>query len=217
MPAIAAVVFDIGGVVQDSPLYVIARYERELGLEANAINRVVVAAGEQGAWARLERGELTIQSFCAPFEADCRAQGIEVDARHLMAKISEASVPRPRMLEAIRRIRADGRRVAALTNNWVTGAPGSGSLGNDTTRSRLDPHFDVFVESAVVGLRKPDPRIYTLVCEKLGVPPACVAFLDDIGRNLKPARELGMATIKVDDPDQALRELGALLELDLVS
>ncbi len=154
MRAIAAVVFDIGGVVQDSPLHAIARYERERGLEANAINRVVVAAGEQGAWARLERGELTVQTFYAPFEDDCRARGA---------------------------------------------------------------HFDVFVESAVVGLRKPDPRIYALVCENLGVEPPRVAFLDDIGRNLKPARELGMATIKVDDPDQALRELGALLGLDLIS
>ena len=69
----------------------------------------------------------------------------------------------------------------------------------------------------MVGLRKPDPRIYSLVCEKLGLPPSRVAFLDDIGRNLKPARELGMATIKVDDPEQALRELGALLGLDLIA
>ena len=210
MSAIAAVIFDIGGVVQDSPLHVIASYERELGLEANAINRVVVATGERGAWARLERGELTIQAFSAPFEADCRAQGLAVDAQHLMARIAEAGVPRPRMLEAIRRIRASGRKVAALTNNWVTDTPGRGSRP-------LDPHFDVFVESAKVGLRKPDPRIYALVCEKLGVPPARVAFLDDIGRNLKAARELGMATIKVEDPDQALRELGTLLQLDLVS
>jgi putative hydrolase of the HAD superfamily len=214
MSAIAAVVFDIGGVVQDSPLHVIARYEQELGLMANAINRVVVAMGERGAWARLERGELTIETFYAPFEADCRAQGLAVDARHLMARIAEASVPRPRMLEAIRRIRASGRKVAALTNNWATDTP---PPGGDTARSRLDPHFDVFVESAVVGLRKPDPRIYALVCERLAVAPARVAFLDDIGRNLKPARELGMATIKVDDPGQALRELGALLELDLSS
>jgi putative hydrolase of the HAD superfamily len=214
MSAIAAVVFDIGGVVQDSPLHVIARYERELGLEPNAINRVVVATGERGAWARLERGELTVQSFYAPFEADCRAQGIALDARHLMTRIAEASVPRPRMLEAIRRIRAGGRKVAALTNNWVTEAPG---LGEGTARARLEPHFDVFVESAVVGLRKPDPRIYTLVCEKLGLAPSRVAFLDDIGRNLKPARERGMATIKVDDPEQALRELGALLGLDLIA
>lgn len=215
MSAIAAVVFDIGGVVQDSPLHVIARYEQELGLMANAINRVVVAMGERGAWARLERGELTIETFYAPFEADCRAQGLAVDARHLMARIAEASVPRPRMLEAIRRIRASGRKVAALTNNWATDT--ARPPGGDTARSRLDPHFDVFVESAVVGLRKPDPRIYALVCERLAVAPARVAFLDDIGRNLKPARELGMATIKVDDPGQALRELGALLELDLSS
>ena len=208
MGVIAAVVFDIGGVVQDSPLHAIARYERERGIEANAINRVVVAAGEQGAWARLERGELTVQTFTEPFEADCRAQGITIDGRHLMAKIAEASVPRPRMLEAIRRIRAAGLRVAALTNNWIP---------TDAPRSRLDAHFDIVVESAIVGLRKPDPRIYTLVCERLGVPPPRVAFLDDIGRNLKPARALGMATIKVDDPDQALRELGALLALDLVA
>jgi putative hydrolase of the HAD superfamily len=208
MGVIAAVVFDIGGVVQDSPLHAIARYERERGIEANAINRVVVAAGEQGAWARLERGELTVQTFTEPFEADCRAQGITIDGRHLMAKIAEASVPRPRMLEATRRIRAAGLRVAALTNNWIT---------SDAPRSRFDAHFDIVVESAIVGLRKPDPRIYTLVCERLGVPPPRVAFLDDIGRNLKPARALGMATIKVDDPDQALRELGALLALDLVA
>src|SRR6266852_891911 len=143
-----------------------ARYERERGIEANAINRAVVAAGEQGAWARLERGELTVQTFYSPFEADSRAQGITVDGRHLMARIAEAGVPRPRMLEAIRRIRAGGLRVAALTNNWVTDvpshAPPLGRPGDETPRSRLDAHFDIFVESAVVGLRKPDPRIYTL-------------------------------------------------------
>jgi putative hydrolase of the HAD superfamily len=217
MSAISAVVFDIGGVVQDSPLHVIARYEQELGLPANAINRVVVATGERGAWARLERGELTIETFYAPFEADCRAQGLAVDAQHLMARIAEASVPRPRMLEAIRKIRASGRKVAALTNNWVTEPSERGPRAEGAARARLAPHFDVIVESAVVGLRKPDPRIYALVCEKLGVAPARVAFLDDIGRNLKPARELGMATIKVEEPDRALAELGALLGLDLVS
>lgn len=217
MSTITAVVFDIGGVVQDSPLHVIARFEQELGLAANAINRVVVATGERGAWARLERGELTIETFYAPFEADCRAQGLAVDAQRLMARIAEASVPRPRMLEAIRKIRASGRKVAALTNNWVTEPSERGPRAEGAVRAQLAPYFDVFVESAVVGLRKPDPRIYTLVCEKLGVAPARVAFLDDIGRNLKPARELGMATIKVEEPDRALAELGALLELDLVS
>ena len=212
MSALGAVVFDIGGVVQESPLHAIARYEQEHGIEPNAINRVVVAAGEQGAWARLERGELTVETFRAPFEADCRAQGITVDGRRLMARIAEAGVARPRMLEAIRRIRAVGLRVGALTNNWVNDVPRGTPDGLP-----LRECFDVFVESAVVGLRKPDPRIYALVCERLGVAPGRVAFLDDIGRNLKPARALGMTTIKVDDPDEALRELGVLLGLDLSS
>jgi putative hydrolase of the HAD superfamily len=211
--SIAGVVFDIGGVVQDSPLHAIARYEREHGIEPGAITRSVVEAGERGAWARLERGELTVGAFCAPFEAECRTRGVAVDAQRLMAAIAEAGVPRPRMLEAIRRIRARGLRVAALTNNWVSDA--AGSLPARGARA-LWEHFDVVVESAVVGLRKPDPRIYALVCETLALAPARVAFLDDIGRNLKPARELGMATIKVDEADAALSELGALLGFDLL-
>ena len=209
MANIGAVVFDLGGVVTESPLHAIARYERDHGLQPNAINRVVVAAGEGGAWARLERGELTIDAFLAPFEADCRGFGVEVDAARMMAYIAEAGVPRPRMLEAIRRIRERGLRVGALTNNWVT----------DTPRSDGHPlrrHFHVFVESSVVGLRKPDPRIYRLVCRDLGVEPSAAAFLDDIGGNLKAARALGMTTIKVEEPEAALRELGAVLGLDLL-
>src|SRR3989441_1903577 len=206
--AIEAVVFDIGGVVQESPLAAIARYERDHGLPPNTINRVVVDAGEAGAWARLERGELTVESFLAPFEADCRVHGVEVNGARLMAAIADAGRSRPRMLAAIRRIRERGLRVAALTNNWVA----EGRRPTDGLRV----HFDVFVESAVVGLRKPDPRIYALVCRELGVAPSRVAFLDDIGRNLKPARELGMTTIKVEDPDQARRELSALLGFDLI-
>jgi putative hydrolase of the HAD superfamily len=213
--SIAGVVFDIGGVVQDSPLHAIARYEREHGVEPGAINRAVVEAGERGAWARLERGELTVAEFCGLFEAECRSRGAAVDARRLMAALAEAGVPRPRMLAAIRCIRARGLRVAALTNNWL-GDPPRGAAAPARGAHPLWESFDVVVESAVVGLRKPDPRIYALVCERLALAPARVAFLDDIGRNLKPARELGMATIKVDDPDAALRELGTLLGFDLI-
>jgi putative hydrolase of the HAD superfamily len=203
---IEAVVFDLGGVVLESPLRAIARYERAQGLGLGAVAGAVRLAGEQGAWARLERGELTAESFQAPFETDCRAAGIQVDVARMMAYISEATVPRPRMLAAIRRIRDRGLRVGACTNNWV-GADGCPTDG-------LREHFDVFVESAVVGLRKPDPRIYELTCRLLRVSPLRVAFLDDIGENLKAARALGMATIKVEDPGQALRELAGLLGMD---
>jgi putative hydrolase of the HAD superfamily len=205
---IAAVVFDLGGVVTGSPLHAIARYERDHGLPAGAVNRVVVDSGEAGAWSRLERGELTVEAFVRPFEEDARARGLELSGARLMAYVAEASVPRPRMIAAIGRIRARGLRAAALTNNWVREGP--------REPHRLREHFDVFVESAVVGLHKPDPRIYELACRELGVEPPRAAFLDDIGRNLKAARALGMATIKVDDPDAALRELGALLGFDLL-
>ena len=208
---LAGVLFDMGGVVMESPLHAIARYERERGLPPNAINRAIAAAGETGAWARLERGELTVATFCAPFEADCRAQGVAVDGAAVMAAIAAAGVPRPAMLEAIRRLRAHGLRVGALTNNWRREGP-----DDDVVPYHLRGHFDAFVESRVVGLRKPDPRIYLLACRALDVEPARTAFLDDIGGNLKPARALGMATIKVEDPARALVELGALLELDLL-
>ena len=209
MARIAAVLFDIGGVIQDSPLHAIARYERDHVLPTNAINRAVVASGETGAWSRLERGELTLDAWCAPFEADCRAHGVAVDGKRLMEYIAEAGRERPQMLRAVAHLRQHGLRVGALTNNWAREE-------TDPGPHRLRSHFDVMIESQAVGLRKPDPRIYQLACRELGVAPAETAFLDDIGLNLKSARALGMHTIKVDDPDTALRELSGLVGLDLL-
>ena len=207
MSPIAAVIFDLGGVVTGSPLEAIARYERDHGLPPRAIGEAIRRAGESGAWSRLERGELPLAAFMSAFQEECRACGVALDSERLMTYIAEASAPRPAMLEAIRRIRAHGLRTGALTNNWVSDA-------------RRGPHparelFDVFIESSVVGLRKPDPRIYQLVCRELGVTPDRAVFLDDIGTNLKAARALGMLTIKVSDPAIALRELSDVLGFDL--
>ena len=203
---VRAVIFDLGGVVIGSPLHAIAAYERELGLEPNAVNHAVVRSGPAGAWSRLERGELGLEDFYPLFEADCRALGVVIDAREMMQRVAEIAVPRPVMLEAIRRLRAGGLRVAALTNNWIT---------EDGGTSALRGLFDVFVESIAVGLRKPDPRIFELVCRELDVTPVEAVFLDDIGINLKAARAIGMTTIKVDDPDTALVELEQAVGLTL--
>ncbi len=201
-------IFDLGGVVLGSPLHAIADLERERGIEAGFVNRVVVATGSGGAWSRLERGELTMGAFVTAFEADCVAAGAAVPVRVLMERIAQVSQPRPAMLAAIRRIRGRGLVAAALTNNWADEGEGGG------TRD-LAPHFDFFIESSALGLRKPDPRIYRHACAEIGVEPSRAVFLDDIGRNLKPARELGMVTIKVDDPDRALAELEAVLGFSL--
>ncbi len=201
-----AVLFDLGGVVVGSPLEAIARFEAEQGIPAGFVNRVVVAMGAAGAWSRLERGELTLEVFYPAFERDCAAAGHAIDARAMMARVAEVTVPRPAMLEAIRRIRARGLLAAAVTNNWITEGEGTGVLR---------PHFDAFVESAVAGVRKPDPRIYELACAELRIAPPEAVMLDDIGANLKTARALGMATIRVGDPDAALGKLEELLGFPL--
>jgi len=202
-----AVLFDLGGVVLGSPLHAIAAYEREHGIPLGFVNRVVVASGPQGAWSRLERGELAMETFHPAFEAECASAGQAIDVRSLMELVHQASEPRPIMLDAIRRIRAQGLSTGAITNNWVSESEGA---------RELRPNFDSFVESCVTGVRKPDPRIYRIACKGLGIDPSEAVFLDDIGANLKPARALGMTTIKVEDPGDALRELAGVLGFELL-
>ena len=204
----AAVIFDLGGVVLGSPLQAIAAFEREQGIPAGFVNRVVMDTAPEGAWSRLERGELTLEEFFVAFERDCAAAGQRLSARAMMERMAEVALPRPAMLDAVQRLRAGGLKTAALTNNWEV-------EGREEGTRALRAYFDAFVESSVVGLRKPDPRIYQHACDQVGAQPAEAVFLDDIGHNLKAARQLGMATIKVDDPDQALAELEELLGFSL--
>jgi putative hydrolase of the HAD superfamily len=206
-----AVIFDLGGVVFPSPLDAFRTYERDHGLPDRFISEVVLADPVDGAWSRLERGELNLATFPAEFEAECRAAGGEVDASALMLGIGSEFAARPEMIHAIGAIRERGLRTGALTNNWVADE----TRGNGASAPSVDGLFDVVVESAVVGLRKPDPRIYEMVCASLAIAPPDAVFLDDLGTNLKPARAMGMATIKVGDPHEALRELGALLDIPL--
>ena len=203
---LTTVIFDLGGVVLGSPLRAIRQYEQDQELPVGAVGRHINASGSAGAWSRLECGELDLRAFCEAFDEECRAASLPITGRELMRRIGRVTKPRPEMLEAIARLRQAELRVAALTNNWH----GEG----DGTRV-LAPHFDAFFESAVLGLRKPDPRIYHHVCQELGIEAEQAVFLDDIGSNLKTARKLGMTTIKVDEPRDALSELSALLGIDL--
>jgi putative hydrolase of the HAD superfamily len=205
--AYRAVIFDLGGVVMPSPIDAFREYERTTGLPHRFISEVVVSGGDDGSWSRLERGELTLGAFAVEFEAECEAAGGTVRATDMMSFLAGRAEPRPAVLTAITRIRTEGLKTAALTNNWVS----EDGRGMTSQASPLADVFDVVVESAIEGLRKPDPRIYELTCARLDVTPAEAVFLDDLGVNLKPARALGMATIKVADPDAALAELETTL------
>ena len=201
---IAGVIFDLGGVVFDSPFPVIEQYETEQGLEPGVINKVVVGTGARGAWAMHERGELSPEDFCKQFNDECRAGGALINAADLLYRIDDATLPNPDMIDCVDRVRMAGYRVAALTNSWRPLPP-----------TGLTHRFDVVVESCVVGLRKPDPEIYALTLDLMDLPAEGVVYLDDIGMNLKPAKAMGMTTIKVESPAQARRALGDVLGMDL--
>lgn len=213
--AIEAVIFDFGGVILTSPFEAFARYEREHGRPEGFLRRINATNPDTNAWAKLERSEVDLAGFAELFEAEALAAGHAVDgARVLGLLVGEL---RPEMVEALRRCH-ERLRTGLLTNNFVAtdraggaGAGGNGAGGAPGGRAgpmaEVLHHFDVIVESSRAGVRKPDPAIYELVCRELGVGPEQAVFLDDLGVNLKPARAMGMTTIKVGDPGEAIEEL----------
>jgi putative hydrolase of the HAD superfamily len=205
-----AVIFDLGGVVFPSPMDAFDQYDRHVNIEVGTVRALIRRSSEEGAWAALERGELNMAEFVVALEAEADAAGFRLDARLLMGMIGSSLGPRPEMMRAIERIREEGLRTAALTNNWAD------------EQKRATPHalhelnvFDVVVESAIERMRKPDPRIYALALARLSVLASEAVFLDDLGINLKPAREMGITTIKVTDPHTALADLERVLEFSL--
>jgi putative hydrolase of the HAD superfamily len=204
---VRAVIFDFGGVILSSPFEAFARYEAHNGLPAGFIRRLNATDPDTNAWARLERSEVDLDGFVELFEVEARAAGHEIDGREVLGLL--AGRLRPRMVEALRRCH-DRLKTALLTNNFVAAGAGAGPAGDgrrEGPMAEVLDHFDVIVESSRVALRKPDPAIYRLVCDELGVTPDEAVFLDDLGVNLKPARAMGIVTIKVADPDRAIAEL----------
>ena len=187
-------------MILESPFDAFARYERETGLPDGLIRALNATNPHTNAWAQMERNEVSLDQFCLLFEAEAQAEGHLIDARQVLAMLSGAV--RPEMVEAVRRCAA---RIPTglVTNNFV----GGGMVRPDI--EEVLSLFHVIIESSKVGLRKPDPAIYAMACEALGVAPADTVFLDDLGINLKPARQMGMQTIKVVDPATALAELEA--------
>jgi putative hydrolase of the HAD superfamily len=196
--AITAALFDFGGVILSSPFEAFARYERARGLPDGFLRRVNATDPDTNAWARLERSEVALEEFCTLFEAEALALGHPVDAREVLGLLSGEL--RPEMVEAVRR--CSERLTTALLTNNVAGMDARADHPENVLT-----YFDEIIESSKVGVRKPDPRFYELACERLGIEPAEAVFLDDLGVNLKPARAMGMTTIKVDDPARAIDEL----------
>ncbi len=203
--------FDLGGVILTSPFEEFARYEAGAGLPAGSVRRINSTDPHTNAWARLERNETTLDEFVEEFEAEGAALGLRVDGRAVLACLR--GQVRPQMRAAVERC-GEVYATGLLTNNFVSWSE-AGDAAPDDGLAGLLARFDVVVESSVVGVRKPEPRFYELALEQLGVAAPDAVFLDDLGVNLKPARAMGMRTIKVTDPDAALAELSEVTGLDL--
>ena len=202
---IVAVLWDFGGVLTTSPFESFAAYETANGLPEGCIRKLNSTNPDTNAWACLERGEIDTDEFARRFKAEAADLGHAVDGLELLAMLGGEL--RPAMVEAVQRCR-ERLKVGLLTNNFTpVPADPSTSDGDASRYSAVLEMFDVKVESSTAGFRKPDRRFYETACELLEIRPEEAVFLDDLGINLKPAREMGMRTIKVTDPDAALAEL----------
>ena len=212
-PPLKAVQWDFGGVILSSPFEAFAHYERDRGLPDGFIRQLNATNHEDNAWAHLERGDVDIEGFAELFEEEARQAGHEVDAHAILALLSGEI--RPEMVEAVRRIKERGLALAVLTNNFSPPPGAERSESRETALADVMALFDHIVESSKTGVRKPDPRFYEIACEALGIQPHEAVFLDDLGINLKPAKAMGMTTIKVVSADQALGELEDVLGFPL--
>ncbi|MCK1589782.1 HAD-IA family hydrolase [Bradyrhizobium sp. 169] len=208
---IEAVIFDFGGVLTSSPFEAFTRFETERGLPIDIIRRTNAANHPENAWAKFERAEVDIDTFDRLFATESLALGAEVRGRDVLPLLQGDL--RPEMVEALKRIKAQFK-TGCITNNLPANAIGS-MTGRSLYVAEVMVLFDHVIESAKIGLRKPDPRIYQLMVETLKVDPKNCVYLDDLGVNLKPAREMGMTTIKVTSGAQAIAGLEAATGLKL--
>jgi putative hydrolase of the HAD superfamily len=207
---IEAVIWDFGGVLTSSPFEAFARFESEHGLPADIIRRTNANNHWENAWAKFERAEVDLETFDRLFAEESLALGAEVRGKDVLPLLSGDL--RPEMVEALRVIKSRFK-TGCITNNLPANAIGSG--GRSMYVTEVMAMFDHIIESAKIGLRKPDPRIYRMMIEALGVDPKACVYLDDLGVNLKPARDMGMTTIKVVNGPQAITELEAATGLSL--
>lgn len=214
-PAIRAVLWDFGGVMTESPFLAFRRFEQERGLPDNFLRGINARNPDTNAWARFERSELTPAQFDEVFAEEAKTAGHEVRGLDVIDLVYGDI--RPAMVEALRASKQHFTN-ACVTNNVAAG-PRRGFDRDPQRAARWQSVmnlFDTLIESSKLGVRKPEPRFFELACAQLGIRPEQAVYLDDLGPNLKPARAMGMHTIKVEDPQTALRELESALEIRLL-
>ena len=200
-----AIIWDFGGVITSSPFEAFNQFEEANGLPKDIIRTINSENPDTNAWAKFESNSITIDQFDDLFLKEAKAKGFDIKGRDII-KLLKGSI-RKNMVSFLRELKSDFK-LGCITNNVKS----SSEENNDNETKEAMSLFDHVIESSIVGIRKPNPEIYMMSCDALKVSPDQCIYLDDLGINLKPARELGMTTIKVIHPEDAIQEVRNLLK-----
>ena len=200
-----AIIWDFGGVITSSPFEAFNQFEEANGLPKDIIRTINSENPDTNAWAKFESNSITIDVFNDLFLKEAKAKGFDIKGRDII-KLLKGSI-RKNMVSFLRELKSDFK-LGCITNNVKS----SSDENNDNETKEAMSLFDHVIESSIVGIRKPNPEIYMMSCDALKVSPDQCIYLDDLGINLKPARELGMTTIKVIHPEDAIQEVRNLLK-----
>ena len=200
-----AIIWDFGGVITSSPFDAFNEFEEVNGLPKDIIRTINSENPDINAWAQFESNSITINQFDDLFLKEAKAKGFDIKGRDII-KLLKGSI-RENMVSFLRELKSDFK-LGCITNNVK---PSSEENTDNETKEAMSI-FDHVIESSIVGIRKPNPEIYMMSCDALNVSPDQCIYLDDLGINLKPARELGMTTIKVIQPEDAIQEVRNLLK-----
>ncbi len=211
---IKAVFWDFGGVITSSPFESFNRFEANNRLPENFLRTVNSTNPDNNAWAKLEKTEVGIEEFSDLFLEESKALGHPVPGKEVIALLK--GEVRPQMINALNIIK-DKMIQACLTNNiQAMDKEFEGNVSASGKHNEIMELFDFVIESSKENVRKPDPEFYLLACRRANIEPTEAIFLDDLGINLKPARKLGMTTIKVIETDIALKELESYLPFEIL-
>ena len=200
-----AIIWDFGGVITSSPFEAFNNFEETNGLPKDIIRTINSENPDMNAWAQFESNSITIDEFNDLFLKEAKAKGFDIKGKDII-KLLKGSI-RENMVSFLRELKSDFK-LGCITNNVKS----SSEENTDNETEEAMSIFDHVIESSIVGIRKPNPEIYMMSCDALNVSPDQCIYLDDLGINLKPARELGMTTIKVIQPEDAIQEVRNLLK-----
>ena len=207
---IKTIIFDFGGVITNSPIEGFKLLEEKHGYDKGIITNINMNNPDNNAWAKSERGEIDINTFLEEFEKEALSIGQKINAKEILQQLYGSL--RENMINKIKLLSTSKKYKLICLTNVLKG------VDIFTPKERVEAvkdvmsYFDIIYESYKLNMRKPEARIYQYILKELNIEPQETVFLDDLGMNLKSAKQLGINTIKVIDPNDAIYQLDEILE-----